>query len=238
MNRVAVAQAFMQSVSKTLQIDVHGESVILHPSGAAFLPRSATLVVADLHFEKASAFGRKGVFLPPHETTMTLSALEAAIADLRPQKVVTLGDNFHDRGGPERMLSGDRDRLGGLVRDRDWIWITGNHDPELPSSLGGRVVEEATIGRLTLRHQPAPAGEAVGEVAGHLHPVVCVSGRGRSGRRRCFLSDGVRLLMPAFGALAGGLDTRAGAVRDLFGKISPTAFVPGETRVYPVAANI
>lgn len=238
MYRAAVARAYSRSESKTLEIDVEGESVVLHPAGAAFLPRHATLVVSDLHLEKASSFGRKGIFLPPHETGATLAALQAAIDDIQPQRVVTLGDNFHDRGGPERMMPADRDRLCTLVRARDWTWIVGNHDPELPRSLGGLIAAEAKVGRLVLRHIPSSSGGARGEIAGHLHPVVRISGGRRSARRRCFLSDGSRLLMPAFGTLAGGLDTRSDAVRRLFGSTSPTAFVPGDTRVYPVSANI
>jgi uncharacterized protein len=115
----------------------------------------------------------------------------------------------------------------------EWIWIAGNHDPVPPAWLGGRVAEEIAIGGLLFRHEPEDI-DARGEVAGHLHPCATVTRRGRSLRRRCFVSDGKRLLMPAFGAYAGGLDVRDRAVRGLFGERFLT-YLLGAARVYAVA---
>ena len=119
-------------------------------------------------------------------------------------------------------------------RASEWIWIAGNHDPEPPSWLGGQIAEEVAIGGLLFRHEPSAAPFA-GEIAGHLHPCASVTRRGRTLRRRCFVSDGVRLVMPAFGAYAGGLDVRDVAVRTLFPEIF-RAYVLGNRRVYAVAA--
>ena len=83
------------------------------------------------------------------------------------------------------------------------------------------------IGRLTFRHEPAP-GQAEGEIAGHLHPAARVIGRGKSVRRRCFAGDGYRLILPAFGAYAGGLDVLDRAFAGLFRKESFRAFVLGD----------
>ncbi|HZB62436.1 MAG TPA: phosphoesterase, partial [Microvirga sp.] len=119
-----------------------------------------------------------------------------------------------------------------VQQGRDWIWVTGNHDRILPDSIGGQVVEEMALGSLTLRHEPM-AGEQA-EVAGHLHPVGKVVMRGRSTRRRCFLSDGRRCVMPALGAYAGGLNACDAAFKPLFPN-GFTAHLIGTERIFAIA---
>ena len=100
------------------------------PAGALYWPEHGLLAVADLHLEKGSSFAARGVLLPPYDTAATLARLARLIAHYAPRCVVALGDSFHDGGGPARLGDEDRDNLRGLQRGRDWIWITGNHDPE------------------------------------------------------------------------------------------------------------
>jgi metallophosphoesterase superfamily enzyme len=88
------------------------------------------------------------------------------------------------------------------------------------------------LGGLTLQHQPTPRIDGV--IAGHLHPVARVNVRGRGISRRCFVSDGRRLVMPAFGAYAGGLNVRHGAFAEVFAA-SFIAHLLGERRLYAVA---
>jgi metallophosphoesterase superfamily enzyme len=57
---------------------------------------------------------------------------------------------------------------------------------------------------------------------------------GRSVRRRCFVTDGERLVLPAFGAYAGGLNVRDAAFSPLFPR-GLTAHVMGEERVFAFA---
>jgi metallophosphoesterase superfamily enzyme len=71
-------------------------------------------------------------------------------------------------------------------------------------------------------------------VSGHLHPSATVAGRGRWVRRRCFAGDGYRLVMPAFGAYAGGLSVFDAAFAGLFAGDSFRVFMLGEDCVYPV----
>jgi DNA ligase-associated metallophosphoesterase len=150
--------------------------------------------------------------------------------------VVALGDSFHDGGGPDRVGDDDRAVLAGLQRGRDWIWIAGNHDPEPVNGLGGSSAAVLAIGPLTFRHTPAhDAGDGV--IAGHLHPVARVNGRGRTVSRRCFACDGIRLVMPAFGAYAGGLNVRDRAFADVFGTLVFTAHLLGDARLYAIAGR-
>src|SRR5439155_9421432 len=185
-----------------------------------------------LHLEKGSSYAARGVLLPPYDTAATLAKLSHVLARYAPRAVIALGDSFHDGEGARRIADTDRAVLRLLQRGRDWIWIAGNHDPEPAAGVGGMSAAALALGALTFRHQPdaatPDADAAKGEVAGHLHPVARVSTRGRTISRRCFAADGARVVMPAFGAYAGGLNVRDRAFADVFGSLAFTAHMLGE----------
>ena len=216
-------------------ITVNGARLQPDISGAALELATRTLLCADLHLEKGSAFAARGQLLPPYDTRATLARLAGAIARLKPASVIALGDSFHDLGAGGRMHDDDAKALTALVNSVDrWVWIEGNHDPVPPARFGGERLAGLQLGPLTLRHEPQ-AGPAPGEVAGHLHPCARINATGRSVRRRCFATDGTRLVLPAFGAYAGGLNVRDRAFTALFER-TPDAVVIGTGRVYPVPA--
>ena len=210
--------------------------MIADPAGALYWPDEGLLIVADLHLEKGSAFAKRGVLLPPYDTATTLARLGRLVERRAPRLVIALGDSFHDDDGPLRMSATDRAALKTLQLGRDWLWIAGNHDPDLPGDVGGRFAEILALGPLTLRHEPS-ATVSDGEIAGHLHPVARVAQRGRAVSRRCFAVDGRRLVMPAFGAYAGGLNVRDRAIVGLFGTLAFTAHMLGAQQLYAVAAE-
>lgn len=215
--------------------DVNGERLVLDCAGALWWPAERTLVFSDIHFEKGSSLARWGALLPPYDTRTTLRRMEALIDRYLPWRVIALGDLFHDREAADRLDSDDRTVLMAQVQRMEWIWIEGNHDPQPPAWLGGSVTAELAVGGLVFRHEPSLLPQR-GEIAGHLHPCATVTVRGHSLRRRCFASDGVRLVMPAFGAYAGGLDVGDDAIAGLFGGAF-AAYVLGGRRVYAVAAR-
>ena len=217
------------------EISLAGVALVADPAGALYWPEQRLLAVADLHLEKGSAFARRGVLLPPYDTASTLARLARLIERYAPCLVIALGDSFHDGGGPARMTGFDRGALIALQRGRDWVWLAGNHDPDPAAGIGGRFAESLAIGPLTLRHEPSPY-PSDGEIAGHLHPLARVARRGRAVSRRCFAADGRRLVMPAFGAYAGGLNVRDRAIAALFPSLAFTAHMLGERRLYAVAA--
>lgn len=219
-----------------MRITVNGEELVLDKSGALWWPSEHTLVFADLHFEKGSAYARGGQLLPPYDTRATIRRMDVTITRYHPRRVIALGDSFHDGWAGERLDEHERDAIKGLLEGRDWIWVEGNHDPQPPAWLGGRVRSEVVLCGLVFRHLPG-AGACRGEVAGHLHPAVVVTRHGMGTRRRCFVSDGQRLLLPAFGAYTGGLDTRDGAITALFAEGFAT-YALGRDRVYAVAHTL
>jgi len=215
-------------------IALAGVSLQADCAGALYWTAEKLLLVADLHLEKGSAFAARGVLLPPYDTAATLARLARLIERYAPRIVVALGDSFHDGGGFARMPQGCRTALAALQRGRDWIWIAGNHDPDPAAGMGGQFASELALGPLTFRHEPSHDASD-GEIAGHLHPVARVARRGRAVSRRCFASDGRRLVMPAFGAYAGGVNVRDRAIAALFGAPGFTAHMLGEHRLYSVA---
>ncbi|MEJ6789779.1 ligase-associated DNA damage response endonuclease PdeM [Brevundimonas sp. BR2-1] len=224
-----------------LRVHIEGEPCVLRCSGALWVLNHRTLIAADLHLEKGSAFAARGQMLPPYDSRATLDRLEAEIDALQPAAVVLLGDSFHDAKSMDRMAADDRARLDRLAAGRDWVWLEGNHDiAALRSSLAGamndlvgEVVETMDLGSLRLIHEPQ-AGVRPGEIAGHLHPAARVAAYGRGVRRPCFVTDGRRAVLPAFGAFTGGLDVRDPAIAGLFAE-PPMAAALGRERVHALA---
>ncbi len=216
---------------RVLQLELAGETLALFPCGGLWWEAAGVLVVSDLHLEKASSYASRGQMLPPYDTRATLKRLGALLDALRPTTVVSLGDSFHDRRSRPRMAEDDVATVRAMTAAQDWVWIEGNHDPKPPEDLGGRAAFELAMGGLVLRHEPS-AGDARGEIAGHLHPCARVVGRtGHSVRARCFATNGQRLVMPAYGALTGGLNVLDAAFAPLFAE-RMLAAVLGRTGVY------
>lgn len=211
----------MNSASKTvgpvsLPLRLNGADLVVDLSGVVWWPDQRTLIVADLHFEKGTSVAlRSGQLLPPYDTAATLMRLAAACSRFQPDRVIALGDSFHDPGAIARLSDRDRDALTALVHTTDWVWVEGNHDPDPHGPWGGTVVPKITLGPLTFRHQ-ALAG-AVGEVSGHYHPKTSIRVRDKRVGSRCFAHDGARLILPAFGAYTGGLELLAPDLVRLFG---------------------
>jgi DNA ligase-associated metallophosphoesterase len=216
------------------RVAIADTEAVLDPAGALWLAASRTLVVADLHLEKSSSFARRGMLLPPYDTSATLALLAELVTRRDPRRVVCLGDSFHDRGGFGRLSELDGLRLATLQRGRDWIWVKGNHDPELPAEIGGDIAAEFFADGLRFRHEPTP-GMTPGEVAGHLHPAAKIRSRGRAVRCRAFATDGFRMVLPAFGVLTGGLNVLDRAFAPLFAAGALRPVLIGGDRLFPVA---
>lgn len=215
-------------------VSVAGDEIVCDARGALYVPAARLLVVSDLHLEKGSSFARRGMLMPPYDTAATLARLGAVIADHAPKIVVSLGDSFHDSDGAGRLPEPYRESLAALMAGLDWYWVAGNHDPSPPTGLGGESVREIAVGNLVFRHEPS-ARAGPGEIAGHLHPCARIVQRGRSVRRRCFASDGLRLIMPAFGSFTGSLNVLDRAYAGLFSRDGLVAYMLGVDRVYAIA---
>lgn len=187
-----------------------GDEFVLTRANALYWPRERALLVADLHLEKASFFARHGQMLPPYDSRETLGRLAEAVREFDARRVFTLGDNFHDSDGSHRLEEHAAGMLSALTRVTDWVWITGNHDPEMAAHSGGTIAQELEFAGMVLRHE-AQAGETRPELSGHFHPRLQLTVHKRHIRRPCAVvsSDSAgsgRMILPAFGALTGGMD--------------------------------
>ncbi len=228
------AQAEQLVIHREAVIRIAGIDLVADAAGALVWPDERLVIVSDLHLEKGSSFAMRGTLLPPYDTAATLAQLAAVIARHNPRTVISLGDSFHDGHAHERLCDDDRASLAAMQVHRDWIWIAGNHDPDLPKTLGGTVAAQLILGSLCFRHEPTGAD---GEIAGHLHPYARVLTRARAVSRRCFAADGQRIVMPAFGAYTGGLNIRDAAFAAVLRRTALTAHLLGDGRLhaFPVA---
>lgn len=204
------------------EIDLGGTTVHALGSGALWWPSQHTLIVSDLHLGKAERTARRGgPLLPPYEVEETLSRLSVEIAATGARVVVCLGDSFDDDAACAALSDAARTAIAALQTGRDWVWVSGNHDP---GARGGST-SEFRREPLVFRHIAAPTIEA--EVSGHFHPKARIALRGRAISRRCFLTDGRRIILPAFGTYTGGLDCRDDVLATYFPE-GFSAIVTGE----------
>ena len=221
----------------TQPISICGKTFLADQSGALYWPAEKTLIVADLHFEKGSAYASRGLMLPPYDTRQSLLRLAQVIDRLEADTVVALGDSFHDCDAADRISADDLQILKIIQEDRRWIWVTGNHDPIIPDIFGGERVDELVLGGVTLRHEPR-LGRITHEIAGHMHRAARLSIHGTSLRRPCFVANGLRLILPAFGAYTGGLNVLDDAFLPYFDDDGLFVWVLGEEGLYPIATRL
>jgi len=150
--------------------------------------------------------------LPPYDSAATLQSAAALIGEYMPRQIICLGDNFHDEDGEARLTGQAAEMLMQMTSQAQWHWIVGNHDPDVGASWGGEVHREVEVNGIMLRHE-IDANDNRPEISGHYHPKLRIRSKGRMLSRQCFLTCGNRMVMPAFGALTGGMD--AGAVAAL-----------------------
>lgn len=217
-----------------------GSDLAVLSPGALFWPARRALIVADLHLEKASYYAAAGQMLPPYDSHATLAELDALIRDTEALEVWCLGDSFHDAHGCERLPPDAQASLRLLTSQVRWTWIAGNHDggaTTLAEHCGGMVVEEVEVDGLLLRHEADP-GELRPELSGHFHPKLRMTLRGRHIARRCFVASATKIILPAFGALTGGLDAGDPAIARALGRRPAQALValPDRLLRFPLAA--
>jgi DNA ligase-associated metallophosphoesterase len=216
---------------------VCGKRFLADMSGALYWPAERALIIADMHLEKGSAYAMRGQMLPPYDTRDTLDRLAHVIDRYQAETVIALGDSFHDALGPSRMHADDLARLRMMQDHCEWIWITGNHDPEKTGHLGGHVLNEIVVEGIHLRHEPGPT-RVTHEIAGHLHPAAKVTLNGLTLRRPCFVGNGLRLVLPAFGSYAGGLNVLDAAFGNMFSGERMAVWLLGQEGLYPVATRL
>ena len=233
----SVSNCSAQSKYRSHYISLSDITLVADMTGALYWPSKSMLIIADMHLEKGSSFAVRGQLLPPYDTRDTLLRLAQVINFYQAQTIVALGDSFHDKKAFDRIGREDLEILRQIQIGRNWIWIRGNHDPQICSAAGGECLKELLIQGLTLRHEPNPV-KGKHEIAGHMHPVAKLKLYGHSLRLSCFVLNQTRLVMPAFGSYTGGLNVLDPAFIPLFGNDELVVWVQGEQGLYPIAKRM
>jgi metallophosphoesterase superfamily enzyme len=221
-------------------VAICGRQLIADKSGALYWPGRRALLVADLPLRSGPGGAINGVNGASGQdgTRESLVKLAEAMDRYEPQTVIVLGEGLHAGGAAAGMAAADLEVLRILQEDRDWVWVTGDDaDRPAPPQLGGRTCGELEVAGITLRPRPTP-GWATHEIAASLRPAAHLLMYGYSLRRACFVGNRQRLVMPAFGASAGGVNVLNAAFRPLFGAGGMAVWMLGEEGLYPVATRL
>jgi uncharacterized protein len=219
-------------LSKQHVIALGGMNFVPDLSGALFLPDEKLLLVADLHLEQGASLARRGLHVPPYDTATTLVMLEQVLQESMAQRLILLGDSFHDGVAHNEVSKQDAERLRAITKRIDTIWIAGNHDPNTHDKLGGVCVDELALGDVTLRHIPQHLKQGEMEIAGHLHPGASIIQRGHNIRTKCFVADERRIILPAFGSYTGALNLRNPAFKGLLNTDTTKSWMIGKAAIH------
>ena len=185
------------------KFSISENELVAMPSGALWWPAQSILCVSDLHFGKSNRLARMGQsWIPPYENQDTLLRLETDLDSTSAKKIICLGDSFDDNEASQSLPSDELLWITKMQAGREWIWISGNHDPS-PNNLGGSFLHYLEIGKIYFQHT-ASADDRF-EISGHYHPKIRVNIKGQSFTRRCFLVDKNRVILPSYGTYTGGL---------------------------------
>lgn len=191
---------------ETHSLKTRAGELILDSRKVAFIPETKTLLVADMHFEKGSYLREIGrSVLPSFDTHDTIERLSEITQDYAPKSIIALGDSFHDVAADERLSSEAAKRLNQLMTPGcDLIWILGNHDPDIPSTLLGRREDHIQTGGFLLTHHPYTVQDGI-NICGHYHPKAKVNAKLGSVSSPCFAISEACIILPSFGTYTGGL---------------------------------
>lgn len=190
-----------------VSIEVAEETLWLLPERAAFWPARGMLFVADAHIGKAAAFRSAGIAIPAGTTASDLDCLSRLIEQLGARRIAFLGDLLHSRQGRQPRTLESFHAWRERHAEIEMLLIRGNHDRRAgdPPAEWGIVCTDPplVVGAFALCHDPQPVAGHY-SLAGHVHPAVCMTGRGRERTRLpCFLLRADYAILPAFGGLTG-----------------------------------
>jgi uncharacterized protein len=226
-------------MKKEFSLSVAGATLLLLADKAVYWPQQKALLVADAHFGKAAAYRALGQPVPRGTTAANLQRLDTMLADYDCRQVIFLGDFLHAPKSHSPATLAALQRWRQSHGNLQCILIRGNHDARAgdpPDYLDMEIVDEPyVIDGLALRHTPAPH-DIYHVIAGHVHPVFNLNGRGRQRLRLpCFHHTRGMTLLPSFGDFTGGY-----AVSDTAGEhVVETAgerqiFVTDGSSIWPV----
>ena len=189
-----------------MEIEISGERAKLQWQKAVWLPDHKTLLAADLHFGKINHFRKAGIPVPAKANDRNTETLIDLLNETRADRVIFLGDLFHSYYNEEWAVVG---QVLKHFSTCSFELVRGNHDimSQLQYQRHRILVHEdpLRLGGLQLTHQPVvKSGDQSYNLAGHLHPGIRLTGKGRqSVVLPCFYFGQDEGILPAFGSFTG-----------------------------------
>ncbi|MFC4701439.1 ligase-associated DNA damage response endonuclease PdeM [Glaciecola siphonariae] len=223
------------------------QRLIIDGRGVLYWPRHDLLIFSDLHFEKGSFLTQFAHPLPRFDTRETLKRMQLLIEQYRPKQVICLGDSFHDVNADKRLQQDDIETLNAMLNNvNKWMWVLGNHDPDIPQVLSGIRVPHVLIDGLLFVHEPEElssflpdsAGTTfepeilLGQIVGHYHPKTSYKVSQKRVTGKSFVIGKHMLLMPAFGKYTGGLSTDTTVIKSLFPEGAPQILLSYHAKLF------
>ena len=190
-----------------LNIQFANQEWMLCASRALIWSKRKTVIVADIHFGKASLFREAGVPVPRGTTSADLSTLTQLIADYTPERLLILGDFFHGKSGRQDStldaITHWRNQYASLTIEV----IRGNHDRHAGdpcdewnmTCIDGPMID----GEIAFTHEPKTVQGCV-NICGHIHPAIALADfDGSKTKLPCFFVDEQQMILPAFGRFTG-----------------------------------
>ena len=195
-------------INQEIKIKIAGIELLLLADKAIYWPDKCILILADVHIGKAASYRALGQPVPHGTTLSNLARIDYLLGQYKVNEVIFLGDFFHSE------KSHNQKTLQALLKWREvnknlkCTLIRGNHDlhaGDPPEELNFEVISEPLyLKPFAFRHIPQSEENCL-VIAGHVHPVFRIKGKGRQSLRlACFFMSNDMLLMPSFGEFTGG----------------------------------
>lgn len=190
-----------------VQVSIEGEKLVLLPERAVFLKDKKILILSDLHLGKINHFRRAGIAVPPSANNANTEILIKLLMELKPKRVIFIGDLFHSYYNSEWEV------LGQILKhfsNCSFELVPGNHDIMSETQYARHKIkihseEFALSKKITLTHIPVEVrNQDRYYISGHIHPAITLHGRGRQSLTfPCFWFGRKQGFLPAFGVFTG-----------------------------------
>ena len=192
-------------MSRNLEISLQKENFILSAGRALYWPAEKALIIADLHLGKTAHFRAHGLAIPATVLMEDLNRLAELIAEFQPQKLIIVGDMFHQKNINTDIEYFRQWRF--LFTELEIILIRGNHDklkPEVYEELNIKTHQTLSLQGIDFIHEDTSKDQVGYTISGHLHPGVMLKGKGKQALKLpCFVVSKHQLILPAFSIFTG-----------------------------------
>ena len=173
--------------------------------GILFWHKKKIAIISDLHLEKGSSFALNGQFLPTYDSEETLSKIFSVIKNFDINKIILLGDTFHDHKSFNRMSEKARFLFESLIKKYDVKFIIGNHEKNIKIK-NINFYNEYIIDGIYFIHEALKSDKY--QITGHFHPVATMKISNRKITEKCLIHSSNKIILPSFGEYTGGLNIK------------------------------